>query len=312
MATDRKGASHAESFPLLSLLSGWAQQGVKTVFATQQAMVDVALHQARGAMKAVETGVSSPAHCPATIMADLITETVQNFIGMQRILLTLAQQESEVVMSGMWERMRGSMPAAAVLDSVRRSVAALVDMQRVFLHIASEQAGKWRESMKTGEYSASSMMEAARLAMGEVVHTYQKLLKVLAEEAEIAGTGRPAGRKVKKAELSGMVREAMDAFLGAQKKLLDVAGQQMSVGMQAASRGMGAISPTRLIAFTELARDGVTNFVEMEKSILDAMIKPPKPVPSGVAERRTAPKAASKRRRHERKTVMARAAQAVA
>jgi hypothetical protein len=312
MATDRKGASHAESFPLLSLLSGWAQQGVKTVFATQQAIVDVGLYQARGAIKAVETGLSSPAHCPAAIVADLITETAQNVISMQRIVLTLAQQENELVMNGLRERMGDSMPAGAMLDIVRRSVTAMVDMQRVFLHIASEQAGKWRESMKAGEYSAASMMEAARLATGEVVHTYQKLVKVLAEEAESAAGRRPSGRKVKKPELSGMVREAMDAFIGAQKKLLDLAGQQMSASMLAASQGLGAVSPARFIPFAELARDGAREFVEAEKSILDAMITPPEPVPSGVAARRAAPKAASKRRRPEKKTVMARAAQAVA
>lgn len=312
MATDRKGASHAESFPLLSLLSGWAQQGVKTVFATQQAMVDVGLHQVRGAIKAVETGLSKQAHCPAAILADLITETAQNVISMQRILLTLAQQENELVMNGLRERMGDSMPAGAMLDIVRRSVTAMVDMQRVFLHIASEQAGKWRDSMRTGEYGGSSMMEAARLAMGEVVHTYERLLKVLSEEAEIAAGGRRAGRRAKKPELSGMVREAMDAFIGAQKKLLDLAGQQMSVGMQAASRGLGAVSPARFISFAELARDGAREFVEAEKSILDAMITPSESAPSGAGARRTAPKAASKRRRPERKTVMARAAQAVA
>jgi hypothetical protein len=74
----------------------------------------------------------------------------------------------------------------------------------------------------------------------------KKFLQAVAEEAS-AATGSKKhgdGEVVKKKELAQLAREAGNAFIESQKRLLDVLGQQMTVNLDTASRTMRLVSPS--------------------------------------------------------------------
>jgi chemotaxis regulatin CheY-phosphate phosphatase CheZ len=81
---------------------------------------------------------------------------------------------------------------------------------------------------------------------------------------------------VKKTELSKLASEATDAFIDAQKRLLEVVAQQTNVNLKAASRTMAMISPSRLSPMANLTGEGVKSFVSAEKALIESMIKPRK------------------------------------
>jgi hypothetical protein len=261
---------------LLSLLTGWVQQGVESFFATQRVLVDVAMRQNAVAMKTLRDGLSDPEHSPVAIAAELAIEGTSSFIEAQRILLNLAQQENEIVMNGVKERMEGSVAMAAGADLVRRSIDTFIHMQEDFLKIASKQTLSWLEAVKEGKgFQATHLVDVAREGMDTFVQSQKKFLDVVAQETSKMTAGKTeAARHVKKTELSKLAREATNSFIDAQKKLLDVVGQQMNVNLKMATKTMEMLSPTRLLPMANLTGEGVRSFVDAEKSLIESMIKP--------------------------------------
>ncbi|HWR13884.1 MAG TPA: hypothetical protein VN577_03595 [Terriglobales bacterium] len=257
-----------------SLLSGWVQQGVESFFATQRVLVDVAMRQNAMAMKSLRDTLSDPENSPTALLTELAVEGTSSFIEAQRILLTLVQQENEVIMNGLKERTGGSAPAIALTDGIRRSIDTYVEMQHEFLRMTKKQTMNWLQSVKSGKgYDTSHMSQLAHEAMDNFVKSQKKFLDIVAQETTKATSGKPA-EKMKPTELSKLAREGVGAFIEAQKKLLDVAGEQMTVNLDTATRAMGLLNPARLLPMANFTGEGVRNFVEAEKALIDSMMKP--------------------------------------
>src|SRR5512141_1986027 len=103
----------------LSLLSGWVQQGVESFFATPRVLVDVAMRQNAMAMESLRDVISDPENSPSAIMTELAVEGTSSFIEAQGILLNLVQQENDIVMNGIKERVGTTAPTAAMTDAIR-------------------------------------------------------------------------------------------------------------------------------------------------------------------------------------------------
>lgn len=269
-------AIHPRPSSLLTLLTGWVQQGVENFFATQRVLVDVAMRQNAVAMKTLREGLSDPEHSPLAILSELAIEGTSSFMEAQRILLNLAQQENEIIMSGVKERVAGSHPAVAMTDLVRRSIDTFVKMQQDFLKISSKQTLGWLEAVKAGKgYQGTHLVDFAREGMDTFVQAQKKFLDVIAQETSKATSGKAEDLKhMKKTELSKLAREATNAFIEAQKRVLDVVGQQMNVNLKAAARTLEMVSPSRLMPMANLTGEGVKNFVDAEKAMIESMMKP--------------------------------------
>src|SRR6201999_111042 len=96
--------------------------------------------------------------------------------------------------------------------------------------------------------------------------------------------------RMKKTELAEMAKEATDTFIEAQKRLMDLAGQQVNVGMKAAGKAVNMIAPFPFVPIPDLTREGVKNFVTAEKALIDTVMHRPEP-------KRTVKPAARKRGR---------------
>lgn len=295
---------HVPPSSLLSLLSGWVQQGVESFFATQRVLVDIAMRQNALAMKSFREVLADPEHSPVAILTDLAVEGASSFIEAQQILLNLVQQENDILMTGVKERVAGLPVAAATTDLVRRSIHTFVGMQEEFLKITKKQTISWLESFRDGKTTDESpMVVLAREGMENFIRSQKKFLDIIAEEAAKATSGKPRSERIKKTELAKLAREGVDAFIDAQKKLLDVAGQQMNVNLHAARKTMSMLSPMRLMPMANITGEGVRNFVEAEKALIDSVVKP-SPKATAKSPRRGRPPARG------RKPSMARAATA--
>jgi hypothetical protein len=273
--TKPRPAAHPRPSSLLSLLTGWVQQGVENFFATQRVLVDVAMRQNAVAMKTLREGLSDPEHSPLAILSELAIEGTSSFVEAQRILLNLAEQENEIIMNGVKERVAGSAPAVAMTDLFRRSIDTFVKMQHDFLKIASKQTLSWLEAVKAGKgYQATHLVDLAREGMDTFVQAQKKFLDVVAQETSKATAGKEPGKQMKKTELSKLAREATNAFIDAQKKVLDVVGQQMNVNLKTAARSLEMIAPSRLLPMANLTGEGVKSFVDAEKALIESMMKP--------------------------------------
>jgi hypothetical protein len=122
------------------------------------------------------------------------------------------------------------------------------------------------------------------------VRTQKKLLDIVVEDT---GKAKPKDNG-KKTAVAGLAREAASSFIEAQKNLLDLAGQQVNVNLQAASRVTEMLNMLRVNPLPAFTGEGVKSFVEAEKAVLDSIMTPG-------SKKSAAPKAAkrpaSRRRR---------------
>jgi hypothetical protein len=274
-------ATYERPSSFVSLLSGWVQQGVESFFATQRILVDLAMRQNTSAMNTIRREISKDeAHAeqkdsPKNILMEMAVEGTANYIEAQRILLDLAQQENEIVLKGVQERVEDYGTVATMTNILRRSVDTFIEMQQNFLTIASKRTQGWLENAtEETKKAVNNPAGLAAEAMKEFVAAQKKFLDVVSEETHQAEEKKDHTRKkMERTDLVELGREATDSFIRAQKKLLDLAGQQANVNTQAMSRVMDIKMPIRLIPVTDLASEGVKSFVEAEKALVDSMMK---------------------------------------
>lgn len=267
---------HRES-SFVSVLSGWAQQGVQSFFATQRMLLDLAMRQNANIMHALRQQLSDPHHSPTAIFSEVAGEGMNNFLEGQKILLHLGKQQSELLMNGVKERM-GDWPAAhAMTDLLRRSVETFIQMQEEFLKIASKQTHTWVEAAKTGKpYAAEHLVDIARDGMENFVKAQKQFLDAIAQATAEATSGKHTNgaKKIKKTELSELARQATESFIDAQKKLVDVAGKQMNANVRTAGKTLELLRPFPFVPLAELTREGVKSYVDAQKALMDMMVKP--------------------------------------
>lgn len=268
--------THPREPSFVSLLSGWAQQGVQALFSTQRILLDLAMRQNASVMHALRERLSDPDHSPTAVMSEMAGEGMSNFIEGQTILLNLAQQQSEILMGGVKERV-GNWPAAlAVTDLLRRSLDTFIEMQQEFLKIADKQTRSWIEAAKAGKpYQSEHLVKAAHEAMENFVKSQKEFLDVVSDETLKATGGKHVtsnAKKLKKTELSALAREASKSFVDAQKKLFDVAGRQMSANVKTVGKTLEFVRLPS-IPLAELTREGVQSYVDAQKALMDVMLK---------------------------------------
>ena len=269
--------AHARPSSIVSLLSGWVQQGMESFFATQRILVDVAMRQNASAMKAMRDSLSDSEHSPVALLTELVVEGTANYIDAQRILLDLVQQENEILMDGVKERVNGSNGAVAMTNLVRRTIDNFVDMQHEFLTMAGKHSQEWMQDAKNGKpFDRERLVEVAREGMENFVNAQKRFLDVIAEEATLATSDRheKPGKAGKKTDVAILARESANALVDAQKKLLDVASAQMKANLKVANRSADMLAPFRL-PLAKLTGEGVKTFVDREKAMIDSMMKRP-------------------------------------
>jgi hypothetical protein len=270
--------THPRESSFVHILSGWAQQGVQSFFATQRILLDLAMRQNANVMHALRQQLTDPHHSPAAVLSEVAGEGMANFIEGQKILLDLGKQQNEILMNGVKERI-GDWPAAhAMTDLLRRSVDTFIHMQEEFLKIADKQTHTWMEAAKAGKpYQPDHVIDLAREGMENFVKAQKQFLDVIVEETAKATNVKHtngAGKKAKKTELADLARHATESFIEAQKKLVDVAGQQLNATVKTAGKSLEGMRPFPFLPLTELTREGVKSYVDAQKALMDVMVKP--------------------------------------
>jgi len=268
---------HPKEPPMISLLSGWAQQGVRTFFATQRILLDLAMRQNANVMQIIRQQLSDPHHSPGAIFSEAASEGMENFIAGQKALLNLGRQQNEILMNGVKERIGDCPRRMAAVDLLRRSVDTFIHMQEEFLKIAGRQSHTWVEAAKAGKpYQPEHLVDLAREGMDTFVKTQKQFLDIIAEETTHATSGKRAEgrRKMKKTELAEVARQATESFIDAQKKLVDVAGQQLNASVQTAGKTLDLLQPLPFLPLGELTREAVKSYVDAQKALMDVIARP--------------------------------------
>lgn len=294
--------THPRESSFVSLMSGWAQQGVQSFFATQRILLDLAMRQPMSVMNTLKERMAEPRHSPTAVLTELAGEGLSNFMTAQKVLLDLLQQQNDIVMTGVKERIGDSSAALAMTDLLRQRIDTVIQMQREFLKIAGRQTHTWVEEAATGKVSKTvAVTDLAREAMESFIDAEKQFLDAVAEEAKRAAHGkRGVAKKTKKSDLMELGRRATESLIEAQKAIVDVAGRQMNANLKMASRTMDILGPFPILPISDWTREGLKTFTETQEALMDAVTKPR----NGSEPVRKRPRAARTRRSAKAKTVV--------
>lgn len=292
-AKQEPARAHPKESSVLSLLSGWAQQGAQTLFATQRILIDLAMRQNATVMHAIRQQLSDSQHSPTAILSEVAGEGMTNFLEGQKVLLNLGKEQNKLVMTGVKERMGESPRRQALIDLLRRSVESFIEMQEEFLKIAGKQTHTWVDAAKAGKpYQPEQFVGLARESMESFVKAQKQFLDVISDETAKATGVRHVntGKKTKPTELSELARKSTDAFIEAQKRLVEVAGRQVNSNVKTTGKAMELFQPFPFLPLNELTREVVKSYVEAQKALMDVMIKHPNGAKAAESSRRPARK----------------------
>lgn len=269
----------------MSIMAGWAEQGMQSIFATQRILLDLAMRQNESVMRTVRDQLSNPDYCPAAVISEAAGDGITNFIEGQKLLLDLGKQQHEILMEGIKERVGGWPAAHAMTSLLQRSVETFLHMQHEFLSIAGKGTHGWVESVKEGKpYEYEYLVTMAREGLENFMKTQKRFLDVLSEEtAKTRGKGgEEPMRKAKKTELAELARQATDSFIEAQKSLIELAGKQVNANVKHAGKAANLLRPFPFVPVAEMTREGVKSYVDAQKALMNTVVKP-------VAEHKTKP-----------------------
>jgi len=281
----------------MSIMAGWAEQGVQSIFATQRILLDLAMRQNENVMHAMREQLNDPEYCPAAILSEAAGDGITNFIEGQKLLLDLGKQQHEILMEGIKERVGGWPVAHAMTSLLQRSVATFIHMQQEFLTIADKGTHGWVDSVKEGKpYEYEHLVIMAREGLENFMKTQKRFLDVLSEEtAKTKGKGgEEPMRKAKKTELAELARQATDSFIEAQKSLIELAGKQVNANVKHVSKAANLLRPFPFVPVAEMTREGVKSYVDAQKALMNTVVKPAaehKTKPAQRKKPRTRPKA---------------------
>ncbi|MGH7935910.1 MAG: hypothetical protein ACREF8_02750, partial [Chthoniobacterales bacterium] len=141
--------------------------------------------------------------------------------------------------------------------------------------LESEKAGKGARGERLVDFAREGVETFAR--------AQKNFLDVVAQQTSKATHAKPEhgkvehnGKSAKPTEIAQLARDAGNAFIEAQKRILDVIGQQMNVNLDVATRTLEKMSPAQLMPMANLTGEGVKNFVQKETSLIGSLVKPGK------------------------------------
>jgi hypothetical protein len=268
--------THSRESSFMSIMAGWAEQGVQSVFATQRILLDLAMRQNENVMHVLREQLSDPDYCPAAILSEAAGDGITNFIAGQKLLLDLGKQQHEILMDGLKERVGGWPAAQAMTGLLQRSVETFIHMQEEFLNIAGKQTHNWVEAAKEGKpYEYEHLVTLAREGLENFMKTQKRFLDVITEEtAKVKGGKGDEGRKLKKTELAELARQATESFIEAQKNLMDLAGKQMNANVKTVGKTMKLVRPFPFVPLADMTREGVKSYVDAQKALMNTVVKP--------------------------------------
>lgn len=221
-------------------------------------------------------GDVKPAHPRETSLGSMLSgwmrQGMDTFFATQRILVDLAMRQNASVMNLLREQFSNPLhsPTTVLTELAGEGMSNFIEAQNVLLNLAQQQNEIVMAGVKerVGDSTAAlAMTDLLRRGVGTFIDMQHEYLKIASKQThawlEAAKTGKP----FKGERLVELAREAMENFVHAQKKFLDVVAEETTkVTGGKRTNGARKIKKTELL---ELARQATDSYIEAQKKLSD-------------------------------------------
>jgi len=206
-----------------------------------------------------------------SLLSGWVQQGLESFLATQRILVDLAMRQNTSAMKSIREKLSESEEKDGAIKIITEiaveGTANFVEAHRILLDLAQQENEIVLNGVKerVGQYGAAvAMTNVLRRSIDTFVEMQQNFLTLANKRAQGWLQSRDAKDAKEKAGLVELANEAMEEFVAAQRKFLDVVSEETSSD--------GKKDHARKVSKTELAklgRDAADSFIEAQKKLLD-------------------------------------------
>jgi hypothetical protein len=275
-AATENGTAKSWNISDLTNVSSWVKTGMDRLMASQKILMDLVANQNTIATNALKDQLDSVVASPGATLSGFAREGLHNSMEAQKVMLDLLRKQNDIVLGGVKDAVGNSGPISAMTELLRRSVKVLVESQQDFLTAAEKQTNAWLDSARAGEvFGDKEARQLIREGLDNFERTQRKLLDAFSEAASWSEDKESpdTGSGEAKSDLGGMARDSADALLQAQKKILDLAGQQASASLKATRETIDMVEPPRQSTVESRGRESLDNLITAQKAQIDLLAK---------------------------------------
>lgn len=205
-----------------------------------------------------------------SLVTGWVQQGVESFLATQRIIIDLAMKRNVSAMNTLRESLSDPehSPQAILTEVAVEGTANFIEAQRILLNLVQEENEIVMKGMKerAGGYTrVMAITDVLRRSIDTVVEMQQDFLTTVNKQTQtwIQPTRTGKGYDT---QLTELAREAMDNFVRAQKKFLDVIAEETDKAIGDHDRTPKMMKKTEL---SKLARDAANSLIEAQKKLLD-------------------------------------------
>ena len=163
-------------------------------------------------------------------------------------------------------------PLALLTELAVEGTSSLVEAQRTLLGLAQQENDIFLNGLKArigGFLPGVAMTDMVRRSVEILISMQQELLTATSKQTLEWVEAEKSGNPDRSAKLVELAREAVETFTRAQKKLLEVVGEESA--RASGGKHAHAEKPLKKAELVTLAREASAAFIEAQKSLLDVM-----------------------------------------
>jgi hypothetical protein len=198
---------------------------------------------------------------------------VESYLATQRVFFDLAMRQGSSVMHGLQDRLSSARHSSITIlaELAGDGMSHLVEAQRVLLDLGQRQNEIAMAGVKErmGGYSTVvALSSLLRRSVDTVVEMQKEFLKIADKQTHTWMETAKTGKTPKADILVDLARAAMENFVSAEKRFLDVVAEETDKATRSrhANGGGKKIKKTEL---AEFARQATESFIEAQKKLLD-------------------------------------------
>jgi len=205
----------------------------------------------------------------ASLLLGWTQQGIDSFLATQRILADFATRKSAGAINSLREGMSGpeNSPAAILTELAVEGTASLTEAQRVLLNLVEQENGIVMGALADrveGYGAAASVANRLRRGVDTLVQMQQELLTIASKHVQGRLKKAEAGEIPDATCLVDATRDAMENFVRAQKKLLDVIVED-----GAKPKGVKGDESKKKTDISGIAREAAGSFIDAQKNLLD-------------------------------------------
>ncbi|MBS1875497.1 MAG: hypothetical protein JSU00_19950 [Acidobacteria bacterium] len=215
------------------------------------------------------TATKTQASSALEMVSGLVQQGTESFFATQRILLDLVMRQNSLTINAVRDVLSWKVPESefSLTELAGEATSNFIEAQRIVLNLAQSQTELLVGGVKDRvgfSKTATAIADVFGKSVDTLIEMQQHFLATASRQAKAVVEAAKSGEEFAGKSGGEVAREAIDTFVRAQKKFLDMVANEVT---RVAEGEEG--EPRDATALTEIARQASDAFIEAQKKLLD-------------------------------------------